>query len=228
MNFFRAIQKYKQFSSIWNAIRDQGEQMLIESEVKSWKMEGYLERLLNDMVSNQSVVYTEYERAGPYLEDVSLEEVKTAIFGLKNWKTPGTDEIPAELIRYRGEELHVIIYRLCQQIWINNAYQIGWIRWFSYCCTKKDLKEKFANYREILLLNSAYTVFIQILLNRIVSYTEDYLSDYLCGFWRGWSNTEQLYIIDQIIEKKYEYWPNMWQLFIDFRNTYDSIHIESL
>jgi len=88
-------------------------------------MEGYLERLLNDMVSNQSVVYTEYERAGPYLEDVSLEEVKTAIFGLKNWKTPGTDEIPAELIRYRGEELHVIIYRLCQQIWINNAYQIG-------------------------------------------------------------------------------------------------------
>jgi len=31
----------------------------------------------------------------PYVEDVSLEEVKMAIFGLKNWKAPGIYDIPA-------------------------------------------------------------------------------------------------------------------------------------
>jgi len=48
------------------------------------------------------------------IEDISLEEVKIAIFGLKNWKALGTDNISAELIKYGGEELHVVIYRLCQ------------------------------------------------------------------------------------------------------------------
>jgi len=38
---------------------------------------------------------------------------------------------------------------------------------------------------------------------------------------------EQLSIIGQIIEKKYEYRQNFWQIFVDFRK-YDSIHRESL
>jgi len=63
-------------------------------------------------------VYTEYERVKPYVENVSPKEIKTAMFSLKNWKASGTDDIPAELIKYDGEELHVVIFMLCQQIWI--------------------------------------------------------------------------------------------------------------
>jgi hypothetical protein len=65
------------------------------------------------MMPDQPVLYTEYKRAELHAEDVSLE-VKISIFGLKNWKVPGTDDIPAELIKYGAEELHVEIYRLCQ------------------------------------------------------------------------------------------------------------------
>lgn len=39
---------------------------------------------------------------------------------------------------------------------------------------------------------------------------------------------EQLSIIGQIIEKKNEYRQNMWQLFIDLKKSYDSIHRNSL
>lgn len=39
---------------------------------------------------------------------------------------------------------------------------------------------------------------------------------------------DQLSLIGQIVEKKYEYRQNFWQIFVDFRKTYDSIHRESL
>lgn len=87
-----------------------------ESRAERWK--GYFEKLLNGKMPAQPVTHVEYKRPESYVEDVSLDEVKSAIIGLKNWKAPGTDNIPIELIKYRGEELHVVIYRLCQQIWM--------------------------------------------------------------------------------------------------------------
>lgn len=62
------------------------------------------------------VVHTENERAEPHIEDVSLKEVKIASIGQKNWKVPGTVNILAKLIKYRDEELHVVIYKPCHDV----------------------------------------------------------------------------------------------------------------
>eukprot|EP00102_Acyrthosiphon_pisum_P009625 XP_003248042.1 PREDICTED: craniofacial development protein 2-like [Acyrthosiphon pisum] len=113
-NFFRVIKQYKKFNPIWNAIRDQDGQMLMEPESRAERWKGYFEKLRNGKMPAQPVTHVEYERPEPYVEDVSLDEVKSAIIGLKNWKAPGMDNIPTELIKYGGEELHVVIYRLCQ------------------------------------------------------------------------------------------------------------------
>jgi hypothetical protein len=90
--------------------------METESRADRWK--GYFEKLLNSRMPAQPVEYIDYERTKPHVKDISLEEVKIAIFGLKNWKVPGTDDILAELLKYGGEELHVVIYKLCQLIWM--------------------------------------------------------------------------------------------------------------
>jgi len=58
--------------------------MLIESGSRAERWKGYFEKLLNGMMPAHPVLHTEYERAGPHIEDISLEEVKIAIFGLKN------------------------------------------------------------------------------------------------------------------------------------------------
>jgi len=98
-------------------------------------------------------------------------------------------------------------------------------RWKGYF--EKLLTHRCENYRGISLLNSAYKVFARVLLNRIVPYVEDCFGVYQCGFRKDRSTVEQLSIIGQIIEKRYEYRQNMWQHFIDFKKAYDTIHKES-
>lgn len=77
--------------------------MLMEAESRSERWKGYFEKLRNSRMPAWPIIHVEYERVEPYVEDVSLEEVKTAIIGLKNWKALGTDDIPTELIKYGGE-----------------------------------------------------------------------------------------------------------------------------
>jgi hypothetical protein len=75
---------------------------------------------------------------------------------------------------------------------------------------------------------ATYKIFSKVLLNRLTPYAEECLGEYQSGFRKGRSTIEQLSVIAQIIEKKYEYRQNMWQVFVDFRKAYDSIHRNSL
>jgi hypothetical protein len=44
-----------------------------------------------------------------------------------------------------------------------------------------------------------------ILLSRLIPYSEDVIGDHQCGFWRNRSTTDHLFCIRQILEKKWEY-----------------------
>lgn len=81
---------------------------------------------------------------------------------------------------------------------------------------KKGDKTECENYRGISLLNSVYKIFSKVLLSRINPYIEENLGEYQCGFKKGRSTIEQIIVIGKIIEKKYEFRQNLWQIFIDF------------
>lgn len=95
-------------------------------------------------------------------------------------------------------------------------------------CAKKRDRMDCNNYRGIVLLNLVYKVFSKILLIRLEPHIEECLGEYQCEFWKNRSTLEQLAIIGKIIEKKYEYRQNMWQVFVDFRKAYDSVYRDNL
>lgn len=66
------VKQYKQFNPIWNAIRDQDVQMSVEPESRAERWKGYFEKSLNTRMPAQPVIHAEYERAEPYVGDVSL------------------------------------------------------------------------------------------------------------------------------------------------------------
>jgi hypothetical protein len=60
---------------------------------------------------------TEIHKAESLVCDPSPVEVEISIAKLKRFKSPGSDQIVAELIQARGEILHSKIHKLISSIW---------------------------------------------------------------------------------------------------------------
>jgi len=50
-------------------------------------------------------------------DEITKDEVIQAIKKLKNGKSPGVDNIPGELIKYGGESMINVMFKLFKQIW---------------------------------------------------------------------------------------------------------------
>ena len=75
---------------------------------------------------------------------------------------------------------------------------------------------------------TTYKISSNILLSRLIPYAKEIIWDHHCGFQRNRSSIDHIYCIRQILEKKWEYIEPVHQLFIDFKNTYDSVRREVL
>jgi hypothetical protein len=64
--------------------------------------------------------------AEPLVPEPSLGEVEIAIGKLKSYKSPGTDQIPTELIKASGEILYSEIHRLNCSIWNKEELPQQW------------------------------------------------------------------------------------------------------
>lgn len=109
------------------------------------------------------------------ISDITLKEDKIAINIVNNWKAPGSDDIPAEIIKYGGKKMHKSIFKICLKIWRKNeCLKINeWKKSIIIHIHKKGDKTECGNYRGISLLNSAYKVLSKVLLNRISHYIEE-------------------------------------------------------
>ena len=88
---------------------------------------------------------------------------------------------------------------------------------------KKGDKLECSNYRAITLLNITYKVLSGILYNWLAEYAEKILGDYQCGFWANRSTIDHIFTIRQTQEKAYEYNIHLHNLYIDFKQAFDSV-----
>jgi hypothetical protein len=93
---------------------------------------------------------------------------------------------------------------------------------------KKGDKTDCSNYRGISLLSASYKILSNILLSRLSPYVDEIIEDHQCGFRRNRWTTDQIFCIQQILEKKWEYNKTVHQLFVDFNKAYDSVRREAL
>jgi sorting nexin-29 len=79
------------------------------------------------------------------------------------------------------------------------------------------------NYRGISLLNVAYKVYALIVTRRLNVINEYILSEEQCGFRKGRSCSDCIFIMEQFIKKRREFNLPTCILFIDFEKAFDRV-----
>jgi hypothetical protein len=112
--------------------------------------------------------------AEPLVPEPSLVEVEIAIVKLNSYKSPGTDQIPAELIKAGGETLYSEIHRLICCILNKEELPKQWKESIIVPIYKKGDETDSNNYRRISPLSTAYKILSNILVVRITLLSINY------------------------------------------------------
>jgi hypothetical protein len=160
----------------------------------------YFYQLLN-VQGAAGVRQPEMHTAEPFVPEPSASEIEFAIGKLKSYKSPGVDQIPAELIQAGGEILRSEIHKLIKLIWNKEELPHQWKQAIVVPIHKIGDKTNYSNYRGISLLSTSYKILSNILLARLTPYADEIIRYHHCGFCRNRSATDQIFYIRQILEK---------------------------
>lgn len=98
----------------------------MEPEKKIIRWKEYFANLLNGAIPPKPIENATYQKAESFVKEISKEEVREAIKNLKNLKAPGSDIISSELIKYGGEDMYNLIYRICRRRWLEEKMPENW------------------------------------------------------------------------------------------------------
>jgi hypothetical protein len=161
----------------------------------------YFSQLLN-VHGDDYVRQAEIHTAEPLVPEPSVFEVEMAIEELKRYKSPGIDQIPAELIKAGCCKICCDIHKLINSIWNKEELSEQWKKSIVVPVYKKGDKTHCSNYHGISLLSTTYKILPNILLSRLTRYAEEIIGDHQCGFRHNRSTTDHIFCIHQILEKK--------------------------
>jgi len=207
-------------------VKDEKGDLLADSHSIVTRWRNYFSQLLN-VYGAKDVRQAEIHTVEPLVPEPSASEVELAIQKLKSHKSPRIDQIPAEIIKAGGRTFRSAIHKLVVFICSKEELPEEWKESIIIPIHKKGYKTDCNNYRGISLLPTTYKRLSNILLSRLIPYAEE-VTGGQCGFRRNKSTTVHIFCIRQVLEKKWEYNEAVHQLFIGFKNAYDSIRSEVL
>lgn len=162
------------------------------------------------------------------IEPPSLDEVHDAVKMQKSNKSPGIDGITAELLKEGGQQLLSSLHELICNIWEEETIPDDWKKAIICPIYKKGDKLTCKNYRGISLLSTSYKTFTTLVKQKLEPIAESLIGEYQAGFRKNRSTSDQLLALKQILEKTWERGVDIYQIFVDFQQAYDSIIRERL
>jgi hypothetical protein len=149
----------------------------------SWK--NFFSQVLN-VHGVSDVRQADIHTTKPLVPEPSVWEVELAIEKLKSHKSPGIDQIPAELIKAGGRTIRCAIHKLIIATWNKEELSEEWKESNIVPIHKKGDKTDCNNYRGISILSTTYKILSNILLSRLMPYAEEIMGDHQCGFRRNY------------------------------------------
>jgi hypothetical protein len=201
-DLYRGINDFKKgYQPRTNIEKDEQGDLVVDSHSISARWRNYFSQVLNVHGVND-VRQAEIHTAELLVLEPSVSEIELAIEKPKSHKSPGIDQIPAELIKAGGRTISCEIHRLIISIWNKEELPEDWKESIIVPIYKKGGKTDCNNYRGLSLLPTTYKILSNILLSRLIPYAEEIIGDHQCGFRHNRSTTDHMFCIRQILEKK--------------------------
>ena len=127
-------------------VKDEKGDLVAESHSILARWRNYFSQLLNLHGVNE-IGQAETQTAEPLVLEPSVFEVELAIEKLKNYKSPGIGQIPAELIKAVDSAIRSKIYKLIISIWNKERMPEEWKKSIIVPIYKKGDKTDCNNYR---------------------------------------------------------------------------------
>jgi len=143
----------------------------------------------------------EVHTAEPLVPEPSAAEFELAINKLESHKSPGIDQILAELIKAAGTTIFLEIHKLITSILKKEELLEEWKESIIVPIHKKGDKADCDNYRGISHLPTIYKILSNILLSRLIPHATEIIGEHQCGFRPNRSNIVHIFCIRQILEK---------------------------
>ena len=179
---YRGISGFKKgYQPTTNIVEDDKGDLIADSHSILVRWRNYSSQIMNVHGVND-VRQTEIHTAEPPVPEQSAFEVELAIEKLNSHKSPGIDQIPAELIKAGGKTICSEIHKLIISFWNKEELPEEWKETIIVCIYKKADKRDCSNYRGISLMPAMYKILSNILLSRLIPYVEEIIGHHQCGF----------------------------------------------
>ncbi|KAL0153085.1 hypothetical protein M9458_051610, partial [Cirrhinus mrigala] len=153
----------------------------------------------------------------------TLEEVKLAVYALKNGKSPGLDQVAVEGIKAGGDTLLPRLHNLIKSIWRLDKVPTRWKKAIIIPIHKKGDSRECNNYHGISLLSVVGKVFMKILQSRLLKHREQTSREEQAGFRPGRGCCDQIFGLRQLVERYIRCGQRTVIAFIDLKPAFDCI-----
>lgn len=167
-------------------------------------------------------------RSGTNVDEIELEELEIALRNTKNRKATGSDKLNSELFKYASKNFKIRFLEFLNKCWIQRQIPEEWKMTIIQPIFKKGDKSKCENYRGISLLNAAYKIYSKIITERLKPISEAIIMEEQAGFRKGRSCIDNIFVLQQIIEKHKEFNRETHLTFIDYIKAFDRINRNEL
>lgn len=228
-NLFRSVRDLTRKTTARLAvIKDEDGKILTESEEIKDRWKRYCEGLYASQEEDVVVDNATEEDPSEEEPDILLSEVTNAIHHLKNNKSPGPDDIPAELIKYADESGATVIQHLCNRIWKTKTWPTDWKNSTFITIPKKGDVSECKNNRTIALISHLSKILLLIINERLRPILDRELPAEQAGFRRGRGTRDQISNIRHILEKCTEFNRKIYFCFIDYAKAFDCVRHSEL
>lgn len=220
------IRNIKNDNDIWKYINKEKKQRATISEridIEEWKqhfkdqLEGYSHRKVLTLQT------TEKQETEEITEDLVIKTIKK----LKKKKASGEDGIQNEAWMNATDNVIKKLTKALNNIWKNGGIPSSWKKGLITPIYKKGNKHSADNYRGITLLDTCYKIYATILEDKLTKEIEEQniLPDTQAGFRKGRSTIDNIYILNQAIEKELKKDKGkIYVLFADLKAAFDGVN----